>query len=126
MDKNFHKEFKKCPCCESGNRFLEQLGDELKERGLAREDWSFHLDVRNGVVLDQTKEASIPIGSEIPGYGIMTDICMNCGCVYAVDIARIDAKKSIVPTVQIPPLNRAARRRLGQDGGSQQGPFIRS
>lgn len=116
MDKDFHREFTKCPCCGSEERFLEQLGDELKARGLAREDWNFHLDVRTGVVADPTKEAAIPIGSEVPGYGLKTDICMDCGCVYAIDILRSDAKKSVIPQQMAPP-NRADRRRMDREGG---------
>ena len=108
MDKNFKKSFTKCPCCGSEDRFLEQLGDELKARGLARPECSFHLDIRQGVVIDQAKEAAVPIGSEIPAYGLVTDICMNCGCIYAIDLTRSDAKKTIAPQ---PPLPRAERRR---------------
>ena len=110
MDKDFHKTFTKCPCCGSEDRFLEQLGNEVKERGLAREEWNFHMDIRQGVVTDPAKEAAIPIGAEMPGYGFVTDICMDCGCVYAIDLTRSDAKKSIVPQ-PIPPPNRAQRRR---------------
>lgn len=109
MDKDFHRNFNKCPCCGSEDRFFEQLGNTLKERGLAREDWNFHLDVKQGVVLDPTKQEAIPIGSELPGYGIITDVCMDCGCVYAIDLTRNDVKKSIAPAQQIPP-NRATRR----------------
>lgn len=125
MNKDFHKEFKKCPCCGSEDRFLEQLGNELKARGLAREEWNFHLDVKQGVVLDRTKEAAIPIGSEVPGYGIMTDICMNCGCIYAVDITRNDVKKSIAPAGQTPP-NRGQRRRDARGGIEPGNPFSQS
>jgi len=114
MDKDFHRKFTKCPCCGSEDRFLEQLGNELKERGLAREEWHFHLDVKQGVVLDQTKEAAIPIGSEVPGYGLITDICMNCGCIYAIDLTRKDVKKTIAPAPPMP--NRAQRRRDTKDG----------
>lgn len=116
MDKDFSRQFTKCPCCGSENRFLEQLGKELKDRGLAREEWNMHLDVRQGVVVDHTKEAAIPVGSEIPGYGLITDICMDCGCVYAIDLTRNDSKKTLLP---VPPLqpNRAQRRRdaMGRD-----------
>ena len=112
MEKNFHKSFTKCPCCGSERRFLEQLGEELRARGLARPEWQFHLDVRQGVVLDPAKDAAIPIGSEIPAYGLMTDICTNCGCIYAIDISRSDAKKSLAPIPLMPmPMNRAQRRR---------------
>ena len=116
MDKDFHRTFTKCPCCGSEDRFLEQLGNELKARGLAREEWNFHLDIRQGVVLDQVKEAAIPIGSEVPGYGIATDICMDCGCIYAIDLTRNDVKKTIAPLPPIIP-NRAMRRRMGREGG---------
>ena len=126
MDKDFHREFTKCPCCGSEDRFFEQLGKELKERGLAREEWNFHMDVKQGAVVDQTKEATIPIGSEVPGYGIITDVCMECGCVYAVDLTRNDVKKSIAPQQQIPP-NRAQRRRDMGGGGTQPiNPFSKS
>ncbi len=110
MDKDFHRTFTKCPCCGSEDRFLEQLSNELKERGIAGENWSMGYDVRQGIVVDKTKEAAIPIGSEVPGYGIMTDICMDCGCVYAIDLTRNDVKKTIAPTQMMPP-NRADRRR---------------
>ena len=114
MDKNFTRQFTKCPCCGSEDRFLEQLGNEMKERGLAREDWNFHLDVKQGVVVDPTKADAIPIGSEVPGFGLITDICMDCGCVYAVDITRSDIKKPPPPPAQP---NRADRRRLDRGGG---------
>ena len=120
MDKEFTRQFTKCPCCGSEDRFLEKLGDELKERGLTRDDWKFHLDVRKGVVVDKTKEAAIPIGSEVPEYGLITDICMDCGCLYAVDITRSNVKKSIAPPQPIPPQNRSQRRR---DQKSGQSPF---
>jgi len=115
MDKDFHRTFTKCPCCGSEDRFLEQLGNELKDRGLARDEWNFHLDVKQGIVLDQTKEAAIPIGSEVPEYGLITDICIDCGCVYAIDLTRNDVKKSIAPVPPIP--SRAQRRRDARDGG---------
>ena len=115
MDKDFSRQFDKCPCCGSEDRFLEQLGNELKERGLARDEWNFHMDVKQGVVIDPAKEAAIPIGSEMPSYGFQTDICMDCGCLYAVDITRSDVKKSIAPPQIIPP-NRVQRRR--DDRGS--------
>ena len=70
------------------------------------------------------KEA-IPIGSEVPGYGIMTDVCMDCGCVYATDLTRNDVKKSIAPAQAIPP-NRAQRRRTGKEGPQPINPFSKS
>ena len=125
MDKDFHRTFTKCPCCGSEDRFLELLGQEMKDRGLAREEWNFHLDVKQGIVTDKTKEAAIPIGSEVPIYGFTTDICMNCGCIYAIDISRSNAKKSIAPAPALPP-NRAQRRRDTRDQGLMTNPFSTS
>ena len=112
MDKDFHKSFTKCPVCGSTDRFLEQLGDEMKARGLARAEWVFHLSVSSGPVIDSAKANSIPIGSIVPTFGLMTDICMGCGCLYAVDIARGEVKKTLVQAPPIP-MNRAERRRSG-------------
>lgn len=117
MEHEFEKKFPKCPCCGSEERFLEDMGKELKERGLAREEWDSHLDVRRGVVVDQQKEATIPIGSEVPTFGIVTDICLKCGCIYATVLVRQNTKK---PAPIIAPPNRAERRR---DAREQPPPF---
>lgn len=122
MDKDFTRQFTKCPCCGSENRFFEQLGNELKERGLAREEWNFHLDVKEGVVVDRSSEAAIPIGSEVPSYGMMTDVCMDCGCMYAIDLTRMSVKKPPPPPQMILP-NRAQRRRDAREDGQ---PFGRN
>lgn len=103
MEKDFHREFTKCPQCGSEDRFFEQLGDELRERGLAREDWEFHLQTESGVVVDKSREAAIPIGSELPGFGFRTDICMDCGSMYAIDLTRMDVKKSLPSVQSVPP-----------------------
>ena len=92
MDKDFNKVFELCPSCGSPSRFLETLSQELKDRGLARPEWNLRLDVRDGVVLDDNKVALMPIGIKIPGYHIETDVCMDCGTVYAVRIARIEGE----------------------------------
>ena len=110
MEKDFNKQFTKCPQCNSEDRFFEQLSNEMKERGLARPEFTMCLDSKKGVVLDPAKQNAIPIGSEVPGYAFKTDICMDCGCIYAIDITRSDAKKAIAPQQMIQP-NRAQRRR---------------
>ena len=108
MDKEFNRVFDKCPCCGSENRFCEQLANELKERGLAREEWAFTYDDRRGTVVDPTKEPTMPIGTEVPTFLILSDVCMDCGCIYATKLVRGDRKKP--SPIQLPP-NRAQRRR---------------
>lgn len=125
MDKDLTREFKHCPACGSEDRFFEQLGKEIKERGIAREEWNMHLDVKSGVVVDQAKEAAIPIGSEVPSYGFATDICMDCGCIYAIGISRGNVKKQVAPP-QMPQPNRAQRRRMGGEGPEPINPFSKS
>lgn len=101
MGKEFEKKFDKCPCCGKKGRFFESLANELKERGLARKEWTFCLDVKSNVVIDQQSAHLIPKGAELPAYQFQTDICLNCGCVYAKRIARITAKEApqiILPT----------------------------
>lgn len=106
MEKDFNRQFTQCPSCGSDDRFFEQLGQELKDRGLAREEWQMSLAISQGVVVDKVKEAAIPIGSELPGYGYKTDICMDCGCVYAKDIRRTTVKKSLAPgPMELPPFD---------------------
>ncbi len=114
MDKELMKEFKHCPCCDSEERFFEELVKEVKERGIARKEWNMHLVVGSGVVVDPAKQDLIPIGSEVPSFGYATDICMVCGCIYAVGISRSNVKKSVAP---VPPPNRAQRRRDSREGG---------
>ena len=115
MEKDFSKQFTKCPSCGSEDRFFELLGQTLKDRKLARDEWNFHYEVKQGFAVDQQKAAAIPIGSEVPGYGIVTDVCMNCGNIYAVDLSRLDVKKSIAAAPPLNP-NRAQRRRDGREG----------
>jgi len=92
MDKNFHREFNSCPNCGSTQRFCEQLGEELKEAGMAREEWFFCYDTRQGVVMDKAKQSKLLIGSTLPGFIIHTDICMDCGTIYVTFTARLDGK----------------------------------
>lgn len=123
MDNDFQRDFTKCPVCESEDRFLEQLGNELKERGLARPEWNMRWDFRQGVVVDQQKSAATPIGSELPGFEVATDICMNCGCVYATILKRLSGKIGLAPQQPIVP-NRADRRRMEKLGGNFNNPLL--
>jgi len=109
MDKNFHKEFTKCPNCGSGQRFCEQLGQELKDRGLARPGWTFSYDVRSGMVIDANfTQTRMFAGATLPGFAIAIDICMDCGTLYAVRLNRLDGKVKPMPKQGhpiVPPTN---------------------
>lgn len=78
-------------------RFFESLEQELKDLGFARGEWIFRFQNPSGVVVDNAKEASIPIGAEVPGFEVETDICPDCGMVYAVKLVSGGAKKALPP-----------------------------
>lgn len=92
----FNKEFPTCPACGSTNRFFESMAQELIDSGLADPNFKAALSIAKGAVVDKTREASIPIGAEVPGWLIVTDLCLDCGCIYAVHIEENPAKKQIV------------------------------
>ena len=92
MDKNFHKEFSSCPNCGSTERFCESLGQELKDSHKARAEWNFRYDQRAGPVVDPNRQILMPVGAEVPGFLITTDICMQCGTVYAIELRRLQAR----------------------------------
>lgn len=110
MEKDFSKQFDSCPVCGGTNRFCEQLGKESKENNRARKEWNFAYDARQGVAVDPVKAAGIPIGMELPGFYIQTDVCMDCGCVYATVLKRLSARQEVKEMPQ--QMNREQRRRM--------------
>lgn len=106
-----NKQFNQCPNCGSESRFCETLVNELKEQGFARMEWHYGYDFRKGVVLDPTKEAAIPVGASIPNFIIATDICMDCGTVYAINLQSGTTTKSIAP----PKIVLPGQEQMGND-----------
>jgi len=119
----YSKEFK-CPVCELKawlivilkidepylpplEGFFEGIVKEMKESGMVKGDWAFSLDSKEGPVADDRLLGSLPIGSEIPGYGFVTDICPECGCIYTRMLRRRVMKKGLAP-VEL--FNREQRR----------------
>lgn len=98
-----NKQFNQCPVCGSKKRFLESLVTKIKEQGYARAEWRMGYDFRQGIVIDQAREAIIPLGAKLPTYRIFTDICMDCGTIYATSIESGTATKQIVPPKLIKP-----------------------
>ncbi len=101
MEDNFRKTFDVCPNCGSDQRFCEQLAQEVKDKGLGRPEWTLYFDNRSGGVFDQNRAILLPIGSKIPAYQITTDICMECGTIYASEIIKLQAT---IQRGNIPPL----------------------
>jgi len=99
----YKKEVSQCPVCGSTERLFESLGKQLKEAGLAQEGFACCMDFKQGVIID--KRSQIPIGSEIPAYRVMVDVCLDCHTVYAVLIEVTSAKKVIKPLVPFTPIS---------------------
>ena len=96
----FVKKFTICPACGAEDRgFFAFLTKELKELKLCRAEFEMFLDLRTGAVKDPATEKQIPVGTEVPSYVLRTDICMECGCVYATLIEASTAKKSVIPKI---------------------------
>ena len=102
MDKDFDVEFKQCPNCGSTIRFCEELGKELVDRGLARPEWQFNMDVRTGVVMDKTQQSKLLMCASLPGFHILTDICMDCGTIYATRLIRLEGGVKPAPPLPKP------------------------
>ncbi len=89
--------FSKCPCCGSERRFVQELADEQKAKEWMNSLVNFYALFIQGVVKDDDPvvERKIPIGSQVPTYGIGLDVCLDCGCIYAVELVRDTAKKTL-------------------------------
>jgi len=107
MTEQIVAEFDKCPACGSTKRFVEELANEVKAKGWMHPELNFVAYIIRGMVKQDSPEieAKIPIGSIVPGYGIMLDVCLDCGCIYAVKLVRDEARKTLPlgPQMKIPP-----------------------
>ena len=97
MNKDFKQEYKQCPHCGSEERFFEQLGQELKDTGLARPEWNAAYSNQSGFIMDKTRVVILPVGISIPGFHIATDVCMKCGTIYATKLQRLEGQTELKP-----------------------------
>ena len=102
-------QFDQCPNCGGIRRYAETLAEELKQKGFARPDFMYFLQIHQGVVMDKAKEKSVPFGSVLPVLVAFTDACMDCGTVYAVRLERGEVRKSL-NLGSIPPPDRGMSR----------------
>jgi hypothetical protein len=97
-------QFDQCPNCGSTTKFCASLAKEMVDRKLAKDDFTMYLGVYRAPVIDQRTEPKIPIGSEVPVLIAFTDICQDCGTIYAVRLERDTVKKTLpIPTMPIRP-----------------------
>ncbi len=140
---DYKKEFPKCPVCalreelaeilgkpdlklgDGRSKFCADLAEMSKERGLASKDFRFHFQYLTGIAVEPKEAEKAAVGAEAPSYIIGTDICPDCGCVYASTLTSGDEKKPPPPTQLVTP-NRAQRRRMGREGPQPINPFSKS
>jgi hypothetical protein len=100
-----NREFIKCPQCKSKRRFFESLAELAKKNNLARKEWRLVYQHSQGVAIDQNRTVILPVGTRVPTFIVETDICLDCGCVYAVrlqtgegriEVRNVD-KKTLIP-----------------------------
>lgn len=95
LDKDFNKEFKKCPACGSESRFFESLTEEARERGMVRKEFTMFLESKQGVIVDPQKIQGLLIGAELIGFVFAEDFCAECGCRYATKLMRLKVHKTL-------------------------------
>ena len=96
-------EFKDCPNCGSNRRLCESLVKELKEKGFADPNFVYHLTVHRGIVIDKRHEKEIPFGTELDEVNVTTDVCMDCGTIYATLIGTNKVRKTLNIGGKLPP-----------------------
>lgn len=121
--KSYIQEFGKCPVCSAkwfglwwwwrkllktlrltargpGQRFFETITNELKAEGRVPQDWNMYWDLRTDAIFPPKKLPLLPMGSVVPAFRAVSDICQECGSIWAVRLQRTVAK--IGPSMQAP------------------------
>ena len=81
---NTQYRYSKCPACGSKKRHFEEQCEKAIKMDVAPVDFimAYEHDVRP-IAEAQTFKGK-PLGTEFPTIMVATDICKDCGCVYAV------------------------------------------
>lgn len=92
--------FDKCPSCGSTKRVMETLVNESREKKLIMEsDAVVPCAMQMGGFAMSPRSMPI-IGAKFPGAAIITDVCLDCGTVYATKIVRMDVVAGVGPPPQ--------------------------
>ncbi len=105
--------FNKCPACKSSNRVFEGQTILLREKGLATPDINFYYQGGRFLICNQRIQEKQVIGSKLPIIEVKTDICADCGLVYAVEVIIGEATKGIAPQKMPPIIGPNGRPMLG-------------
>jgi len=83
-------EFAHCPNpnCGSTRRFAEEVAKEQREKGAMGEGLKYGLYQIGGPILDPRKVNQMLVETMVPETFALLDVCMDCGCVYAIRLER--------------------------------------
>ena len=93
-----------CPCCNSTERFFENLLREMKKNAFLPDNIAhFDFQVREGVPLPSQKINTAPGGTVFLFFRAIWDICSKCGCMYSILTIEAAVKKSLnIPRLLTP------------------------
>ena len=98
--------YPKCPACGSKKRHFEAISEKAIKMGTAPEGSPMPYNFDERTVVHPSKEARLELGSEAPKIQVATDICEDCGCVYATMVVTGKATKTLqTPKLIIPGKN---------------------
>lgn len=94
--------YDKCPACGSNRRFFERLTKEAIADKQAMDNFRLFYGVTEGVAVDDRMQKKLPYDTKSQGYVVLTDICEDCGCIYAVELRTDLVIKKFIPNIQLP------------------------
>ena len=84
-------EFDACPVCGSTDRFAGGVAEKQREKGLVGKGLKFGIYQMAGPIIDPNKITQVLVGTKVPTVSALLDVCMKCGCLYAVRLERGEA-----------------------------------
>lgn len=94
---NTKYQYGKCPACGSKKRHYEDMCEKAIKAELAQPGFLVPYNYNSRVIADKLKLDAAPLGSEVPSIASATEICKDCGCVYAPMVITGKAKKTLTP-----------------------------
>ena len=92
---NTKYQYVKCPACGSKKRHYEKVSEKAAEADLAKPGFLVPFNYDSRVVAEKMKLDIAPIGTGAPSITTATEVCMDCGCVYAVMVITGKAEKTL-------------------------------
>ncbi|TET43037.1 MAG: hypothetical protein E3J60_01205 [Dehalococcoidia bacterium] len=95
-DGNMVYTYPHCPICKSKKRHFEKMCEKAVKAGTGKPGMIATFQQGSRTFVDRSLEPTLPIGTEVPSIQLNTDICMDCGCVYAVIVVHTKATKTLI------------------------------